>query len=420
MAGWRDAHLVAQKVAGEDMEGLRPRDLAEPWRTIFERVEAVRHRDLAERAVWKATEGLEGRNELVEAVVRWLPDARGFGRWPSLGKLGEELAPVRWLWPGWIPRGMLSLLGAAPGAGKSLLALDLARRVIDGEVFPGNGEGRFRPGNVVYVDGEAVPQILNERALAWGMDRERVFLMLPADRYGMLDLGAGEEQDRLVDMVYDLEPELVVVDSLGSVSLRGENNVEDVRELLGFLAAVAREFGVGLLLIHHLRKRGGALGSVRTSGLVSPDDFRGSSHIMAMARSVMGLSVVQEGPEVDRNGPRRLEVIKTNLCRHPAALGVVLDSGEGDGAVWVRYAEAPRGWREPTLAEECAEWLVDLLEEAGEGMRPKDVVRVAEEYGFTRATVYRARQALGAVIVEVGKGVRDPKKLWAVEDLEDE
>ena len=34
-------------------------------------------------------------------------------------------------------------------------------------------------------------------------------------------------------MVHWLEPGLVVVDSLSSITVRGENNVEDVRELLG-------------------------------------------------------------------------------------------------------------------------------------------------------------------------------------------
>lgn len=36
-------------------------------------------------------------------------------RYPSLHDLSAKFPPVDWLWPSWIPRGMLTLLGAAPG-----------------------------------------------------------------------------------------------------------------------------------------------------------------------------------------------------------------------------------------------------------------------------------------------------------------
>ena len=54
----------------------------------------------------------------------------------SLDQLSAGIPPVSWLWPGWIPRGMITLLCAAPGAGKSYLALDLARRLIAGLPWP--------------------------------------------------------------------------------------------------------------------------------------------------------------------------------------------------------------------------------------------------------------------------------------------
>ncbi len=52
-------------------------------------------------------------------------------------------------------------------------------------------------------------------------------------------------------------------------------------------------------------------------------DFRGSGHITAMARTVLGLSVVQTGKTFSLNGPRRLELVKTNLGPYPNPLGVL-------------------------------------------------------------------------------------------------
>ncbi len=40
-----------------------------------------------------------------------------------------QARPVRWLWPGYIPMGKITVLAGAPGLGKSLLAIRLAAQV---------------------------------------------------------------------------------------------------------------------------------------------------------------------------------------------------------------------------------------------------------------------------------------------------
>jgi KaiC/GvpD/RAD55 family RecA-like ATPase len=118
---------------------------------------------------------------------------------PSLDQLSGDIPPVSWLWPGWIPRGMITLLCAAPGAGKSYFALDLAHRLIAGLPWP-DGAPPSAPGaKVIYVDAEAAPQLLNARAVAWGMDRRHLFPMLAAPDQG-LDLNTPACQERLLAM----------------------------------------------------------------------------------------------------------------------------------------------------------------------------------------------------------------------------
>jgi len=326
----------------------------------------------------------------------------------SLAELADSLPPVEWLWPGWIPNGMLSLLGAAPGAGKSMVALDLCWRLIHGGTFP-DGVPVPQPGrNVVFVDAENVPQLLNERAQAWQMDRGRLYPMLP-QTYGMLDFGESADQDRLIEIMYAVKPAFVVVDSLSTISTRGENNVEDIRRVLGFLSAVAQEFQAGMLLIHHLRKRGKLM---PTTDLLTADDFRGSSHIIAMARSVLGLSIVQAEAQPDRNGPRRLEVIKANLCPHPNPLGVRFLTGP-DGGVALQYTDSPKPYREPTETEQCAAWLTELLSERGEPVRPKEIKALAEEAGFSRGILYRARKSLEGSVADT-ENSHSPNNCWVL------
>jgi len=397
-------HAIAERMRGIETD-LCVDDFDDPWYSAYMTVaEATDQQD-----AYQALVRLKLAGELTSEQLGEITEAGSLPmEFPSLQEIADELPEVDWLWTNWIPRGMISLLGAVPGAGKSYVALDLARRIISGEPFPDGAPVPVPEANVIYVDAECVPQITNERAMAWEMDRSRLFIMLPEDD-DLIDFGNVESRDRLVEMVHTLHPELVIIDSLSSISLRGENNVEDVRNVLAFLNIVAREFQVGLLLIHHLRKRGS---KVPMLDILTIDDFRGSSHIIAMSRSVLGLSVVQTGPEMDRNGPRRLEVIKTNLARYPEPIGVEFQPLHPRG-VWLQYGDAPQRYHEPTKLDECAAWLLQVLEESEEPLKPKDIIEMARAEGYSRAMVYRAREQLGEQIVNT-QGRQSPDNAWTL------
>jgi hypothetical protein len=247
------------------------------------------------------------------------------------------------------------------------------------------------------------------------MDTSRLYLLLP-DPGDLLDFTLPPHRDRLVEMAAALRPELIILDSLSSISSKGENSVEDVRQVLSFLNLLAQDCQAGLLLIHHLRK--GGSGQLKLWDLTM-DDFRGSGHIIAMARSVMGLSVVQTQSSPDRNGPRKLEIIKTNLGPYPKPLGfdfVPLDripggSGPGAAGVLLRWGDAPQPYQEPTQSDQCREWLASTLRDAPEPLHPAAVVELAEVEGFTRLQVYKARDALGQA-VENTLGRKHPKNAW--------
>lgn len=401
---------IADRLAGREPQ-VRASEMGEPFRSIYERITPGAISGMGrEGALWASLRGVENANALANVILNAMPEVVDFR---SLEDLAGDLEPVDWLWERWIPRGMLSLLGASPGAGKSLVALDLARRIIHGAGFP-DGSTVPNPGQtVVYIDAEAIPQLQNDRAVAWGMDRSRLFLLLPPESYGWLDFGMAEHQDLLIKMCHQLRPELVVVDSLSSISVRGENNIEDVRNLLAFLSAVAREYRAGMLLIHHLRKRS----KIPLMDLVGPDDFRGSGHIIAMARSVLALSTIQDSPEPNRNGPRRMEIVKTNLCQYPKPLGLAFESDGEMRAPVLRYSlDAPKPYREPTQTEECAAWLLDTLEERGVPMKPKDLFAAAAEMGFKDGVVRLARRSLEGTVVDTARAKNSSANMWALAD----
>ena len=58
--------------------------------------------------------------------------------------------------------------------------------------------------------------------------------------------------------------------------------------------------------------------------------------------------------------------------------------------------------------------MVTLLAAAPAAVRPADVVTSARRAGFSRPTRYRARQALGPAILDVGGSPHDPRKRWSL------
>ena len=459
---------IVGKLTGAPPETLPPpAAFCRPWRTIFRRVR--RAETLAEARVLIARAALEFEDweHVASQLLARLPPEDAFGAYPSLHELSDQFADVDWLWPYWIPRGMVTLLGAAPGAGKSLVALDLARRVIHGFPFP-DGAPCLLPGaNVLIVDAEGAPALLHQRARAWGIDSRRLYLMQAPNRVGLIDLSHPHQQKTFYGMCRRLEPALVVIDSLGAATARGEASLQAARDIMGFLAAVARKERLALLVIHHLRKRATA-GTVR----VAADDLRGSSHISAAARSVLALSVVagthvtpgapphpaavqpvpavqpteavqlaepaqpasapqhsppidvpdplllvaapqEEGPGSRVGGPRLLEIVKTNLCRRPPPLGLIIE-GDGLGVPTLRYTRYVEPAPEPTRTDLCASWLFHYLDAAGGPVKPAAAIVAAREAGYSRATLYRARKILGGLVVDLGDRPRDPDKLWTL------
>jgi putative DNA primase/helicase len=140
------------------------------------------------------------------------------------GKTEALLRPMRsinrraidWLWPLWLPRGLVSILDGDPGLGKSTLTLDLAARVSRGwRMPPGGGEGGG-PAGVLLLSAEDDDECtIRPRLDAHDADPDRVHLLTAVRQGGVerppclpYDLDLVEQQ------VKDLGIVLVVIDPL--------------------------------------------------------------------------------------------------------------------------------------------------------------------------------------------------------------
>jgi len=413
----RRIQIIADTIANKDTPRVDPDTMGDPWSVYYKwvtkwidedpddvDVKELRY-ELVQHFCVISKEDSEHMDLILEAIKAPLT-------YPNAEEIIDNLPDLEWLWPNWLPLGLVSLLAAVPGTGKSYLALDLAYRIIRNDRFPDDSPVPAGDHSVIYVDAENTPSIFKARVQPWtSRELARMYLMLPDQERLVINLDDILDRERLWDMIYTIQPVLTIIDSYGSATLRGENNKEDVQTLLAFLNKLAKDNDMGMLIVHHLRKRSGP----QTSFLpMNIDSIRGSSHIPAMARNVLGLQWIPTSYELDENGPRRLWVMKSNLTRYPDPLGVYFDPHpEIPDIALLRYGEAPEPYREMTKGDYCAEWLEDLLQNADEPMKPAEIVELGREEGFNGRMIYRTRQKLSASIEDTeGKDTRNPENRW--------
>jgi hypothetical protein len=303
-----------------------------------------------------------------------------------------EPEPVRWLWPGRIALGKLTLLCGDPGLGKSFVTLDLAARVSSGKCWPDLPLLPNPPGGVVLLSAEDdLADTIRPRLDAAGANPSRVTAIQAVRR----TLLTGQTREDYFDLTEDLpaletaigvtlDCRLVVIDPLTAYLGKTDSHKNaEVRAVLAKLFELAARRNVAVLAVTHLNKAGGLPAIYRTMGSLA---------FVAAARAVW--AVVRD--ENDETGRRRLFVpVKNNLGADESGLAYSLES-TGDVA---RVA-----W-ESTPVEMRAD---DALG-GGQGAAARDdakrfVVETLQAHGISERTFRRARKAVAEVYKEKGKG----------------
>jgi putative DNA primase/helicase len=288
----------------------------------------------------------------------------------SFADLEKRLSGIVWLWPGHIPKGMVTLLIGQPGDGKSAFALGaIARAVLKGEQWPDRSKAP-KAGKVLWYDTEHAISINVQRTRNWGLPASR--LLVPDSDSHSLD--RPEDTELLERMIRRNKLPLVIIDSLRGSHGQDENNSK-VGEVLKALAGVAERTGAAVVVIHHTKK-------MAVDEEATMNSSRGSNAIAAFARVILAI----DNPSQDKHW-RRIRVVKNNLAPSPEPLGFrVTNSG-------LEIGPAASAKKRIARKLDCAEWLRFIL---GNGPLPATEVEAdATCKGFAKATLRRAREYLG-------------------------
>lgn len=291
----------------------------------------------------------------------------------------RERPPAQWLLPGYLQGGASAFMVGVPGAGKSLLALDMGLSLAsDGDWHGTQGLA----GPVVWIAGED-GDVIQARIGAWqeahpGRDVSR-FLTLP-EPIDLRDANAvrsslGAELRQLGE-----PPVLIVVDTLSTAMPGGdENGSKDPTRVLGTLGELRRQTGATTLVLHHPAKGKGA---GRPAWVP-----RGHGSLEANARSILHVRRTGAGPHV-------LSVEKQSNGSKGRPLRFLVEGGASEQPGSIR----PRLLPGTTSADAREQELLGRLEDAAHRLGGARVSKtaLADEAGGKRTD-----------LLEVLTGVRD-------------
>jgi hypothetical protein len=305
--------------------------------------------------------------------------------------------PVRWLWTGFIPFGMITLLMGDPGQGKGTLCIDLAARFTTGRPMPLCGLGH-PAGNVLLLttaEDDAAYTIC-PRLEAAGADMERVvivqdLLSLPGD------------VPKIAEMIREHHCGLAVIDPLNAyLSAKIDSHVDqDVRRALSPLKLVFEETGAAGLIVGHLNKGGNGGPAIYRGG--------GSIGIVGTARAVFAV-----GADPAEPGRRVLAPVKMNIAEKPPTLTFTLESDARLEVGRIEWGETVAlsaddvlTWRPGAEREQqgdrAEEWYRERLGD-GKWHLSKEVEEEREAVGIAERTAKRARKALNVGSKRIGFG----------------
>jgi RecA-family ATPase len=316
----------------------------------------------------------------------------------------RDIAPeaVRWLWPGRIPLGKLTLLIGDPGLGKSLLTADIASRVSRGASFPDGA--RCETGSVIFLSAEDdAADTIRPRLDVAGADVCRAHI-LDAVQVQLADGQLTEKTFNLETDIASLEgvlrehPDvrLIVIDPISAYlgGVDSHSNAE-VRGLLSPLASLAAKDGVAVLVVTHLRKSAGAA------------IYRAISSIAFAAAARAVWAVASDPEEVER---RLLLAVKQNLSASAGGLAFRIETQNNvprlawePGAVALAANDVLGNvdmQQDQGERREAREWLKDFL--ADGPVAVKKIQAGAKAAGQSWITVRRAKEGLRVVASKSG------------------
>lgn len=391
------AYLLEAGFSLEDIE--RERDHA--GISIADQAEAVR------RIKERGEDPLEGRPEPPEE----LPEpADLLHLFHPVGEFQEEEAT--WLIPGWIPESQITLIAADGGIGKTTLWINIVAALSAGKPCILDPPNYTRePQKVAFCTTEdSVRKKLAKKLREAGADMNNIIAMdMAADKTGLLrSFKFGTSEMEL--FCKHFKPTACVFDPVqGFVPPEinmGSRNA--MRDCMAQLITLGEDAGTTFLVVCHTNKRKGAFGRDRVAD---------SADLWDISRSVIMAGYTED------QGIRYLSNEKNNYADLQETVLFSIDQrGQivREGTTWKRdrdFIQEAATAKAGPQREDCKEFLLQILAEAGGGIPTSELEEQAKQFGFKDTTIRRAKKELkseGRISYFQTGSARDNSKIWHI------
>ena len=329
--------------------------------------------------------------QLISTTPQWEPPPPEvdplFSLFKSLEDFPEEEA--KWLIPGWIPAGQISVIAADGGIGKTTLWCHLIAALSNGITCILDPPGYNRePMKIMFLTTEdSVRKKLRKKLRLAGANMKNIITPdFVGDRSGMLHkLKFGSEE--LERVLRHFRPALCVFDPIQGFTPPHVNmgSRNEMRDCTAQLITIGEDINTTALIVCHTNKRKGASGR---------DRIADSADIWDIARSVLMAGFTEE------QGIRYLSNEKNNYAQLQETILFSIDSNEQihkEGTSWRRDREYVMGAeqaRSSPVREDCKAFIIKTLHEAGGAMSTADLDKLATAAGYSFTAVKRAKQDL--------------------------
>jgi hypothetical protein len=326
-----------------------------------------------------------------EEITEILPGVRPI--WASELKQ-MDIPPPSWIVDQFVSDSGISLISSKPGTFKTMLAIEIAKCIAQGE--PLFGVFETKQTKVLVLDEESGNGRLKKRQAILG-----------ADEAGMATLSFADIKmsqkyaDAIIGYCNDNGIGLVIFDSLTRFHVAQENASQEMSEVLSYFHLITKA-GIAVLIIHHDPK----------SGYEKPDSsntLRGSSDILAIS----DVHIVLQGDKYTKN-KITVKQLKNRDDEPMSDVVLLVKHNQDKTRLWFEYVgEAPK----PKSSEEITdEAIMAYINEHGYSSKEDIVAAFSGAAGQTkvasRLNELATTHELSLTIVAHGKKYFDlPKEL---------
>ena len=329
--------------------------------------------------------------KLISTTPQWEPPPSEADPLLSLFKSLEDFPEedAKWLIPGWIPAGQISVIAADGGIGKTTLWCHIIAALSNGTTCILDPPGYTRePMKIMFLTTEdSVRKKLRKKLRLAGANMKNIITPdFVGDRSGMLHkLKFGSEE--LERVLRYFRPALCVFDPIQGFTPPRVNmgSRNEMRDCTAQLITIGEDINTTALIVCHTNKRKGACGR---------DRIADSADIWDIARSVLMAGFTED------QGVRYLSNEKNNYAQLQETVLFSIDSDEQihkEGTSWRRDREYVMGAEQAKsspMREDCKAFIMKTLHETGGAMPTADLDELITAAGYSFSSLKRAKADL--------------------------